>query len=548
MQIEKPKSIIPAWVLVVAVLVGGLLLVLPFSVRSVQNGGHSALSLDSTAAENSLSNQSQAASPQDFSGELARQLLAKSSEHTPETKKEKDVSASVSGPETKEEPLPQAVTFAKQPTSALMTSFYGDVRIVDSAGESHQAGKGQSIEAGETIEVGASGEAVIEIAELYVLRLKPNSAMTQLEPEKDAPYAGHDRVVHRFKLEKGALLGTTKNRTDKTDLLNLLVKDKVFSVQDSTFRVQLTDEDPWIGVMRGSLKSEIEKTGETPFTIRALERVSVTDQPLQAPTQVSQEEWGLLRETYEMTQKTAAEEALQIDLSKRAGDFFQYVFDHGNFYTENVGYTVRDFYEDEDSGEVYLEAEYDVFPANSFVGLYVLTRDLNARDYAGLRFEVRSKPGEGYPDRFFIELKSKGQIVHRFEITGIKPEWQARQIDFFTPASLPITEVTIVFLNENIGKTKKGYIQMRGLEMVALTEDQKARRAEAEKNPAVVPGSVPKALMSSPKSLQSAVVTEPVKQARRVLDATAEAVPYRVDDSKKIANEAPKIVSIDDLA
>jgi hypothetical protein len=328
-----------------------------------------------------------------------------------------------------------------------------------------------------------------------------------------------------------------------------LVKDKVFSVQDSTFRVQLSEKDPWLGVMRGSVRSEVEKTSDQPFMIRALEKVAISDQPLEAPTKVSQEEWGLLRETYEMNTKTAAQEAMQLDLSKRAGDFFQYVFDHGTFYTEDVGYTVRDFYEDKDSGEVYLEAEYDVFPANSFVGLYVLTRDLDARDYGGIRFEVRRKPEEGYPDRFYIELKSKGQIIHRFEITDLKPGWESRQVDFFTPVSLPITEVTLVFLNETIGQTKKGYIQMRNLQMVPLTDEQKARRAEAEKNPAKTAGTVPKAaLPQAPKSVKQAVVTETLKQASRVLEtAGQESVPYRIDESKKIANEAPKVVSLDDL-
>ena len=113
-----------------------------------------------------------------------------------------------------------------------------------------------------------------------------------------------------------------------------------------------------------------------------------------------------MRETYEMNMKTAAQEARDLDLSKRAGNFFENVFDHGTFYTENVGYTVRDFFEDKASGDVYLEAEYDVFPANSFVGLYVLTRDLDAQNYGGLRFDVRQKPEEGYPDRFYLEIKS----------------------------------------------------------------------------------------------------------------------------------------------
>lgn len=440
--------------------------------------------------------------------------------------------------------------------AAFLTSVFGNVKVIGADGE-QKAEKNRQILKGETIEVGAAGEAVLEIEELYVLRLKPNTKLTQLEPRTDPAFSGKERVTYRFKLEQGALLGTTKYRGDKVNMLDLLIKDKVYNVQDSTFRVQLSDASPWIGVLRGNLKSNPENSStQNPVVIHALEKVSLSDQPSAAvpagPIKVSEQEWALLRETYEMNVKTAEEEAKQIDLSKRAGDFFERVFDHGTFYTENVGYTVRDFYVDKASGDVFLEAEYDVFPSNSFVGLYVLTRDLDANSYGGIRFDVRRKPGEGYPDRFYVEIKSKGQIIHRFEITDIKPDWQGRQIDFFSSVSTPITEVTLVFLNENIGQSKKGFIQMRNILMIPLTDEQKVQRAENKNiKPSLPDISQP---VASNAFLRPTTPTVPYKKNAKRIETIeddedeVEAVPYKTDASRKIAEEVPKVVSFDDLS
>lgn len=545
MQIEKPKSGVPAWVIVVAVLLGGGILSLPFFAKSGK-----ATSMTKASAEAPIIENKQAVSVA-ASFEAAEAVAATEPTDLP---LEQELELKEVDLPSKIEPLASVPSVEPQskgnlpPASALLTSFYGNVKVIGKDGEV-KLEKNKKLSEGDTIEVGATGEAVIQIEELYVLRLKPNSSLKQETAEVDPAYSGKERVTYRFRLDKGALLGTTRYRGENINALKLLIQDKVFDVQDSTFRVQLTDAEPWIGVLRGSIRPDIENTGSNqPIVIRALEKVAISSAPLQSPLKVSEQEWGLLRETYEMNMKSAAEEAMQLDLSKRGGDFFEYVFDHGTFYTEDVGYTVRDFYEDKDSGEVYLEAEYDVFPSNSFVGIYVLTRDLDAQNYGGLKFDVRRKPEEGYPDRFYVELKSKGQIIHRFEITGIKPNWESRQIEFFSPISTPITEVTLVFLNESIGQNKKGYIQMRNLEMVPLNADQKTARDNAKKStqPSLSQALIPK---QAPRSVRQSVLTEPVKQARVIVDDTGlDSVPYKLNESKKIANEVPKIVSLDDIS
>lgn len=557
MQIEKPKSTLSPALIFVGIVVGLGILSLPFLAKT-------GTTTSKPAHEVSASDSALAPAKQDIS--VTQLKEPQSSESLVDESVPSPVEAliDVVDPAPAEEipltlkeqmepvknPEPSTISTTVGPNlkepSALLTSFYGDVKVVGPNGE-RKAEKNRQILKGETIEVGATGEAVLQLQELYVLRLKSNTKLTQLEPKRDEAFSGKERVTYRFKLDQGSLLGTTKYRGDKTDNLNLLVKDRVFDVQDSTFRVELSDASPWVGVLRGSMKSSVEDIpSQKPFMIHALEKEPLTATPVTAPVQVSEQEWGLLRETYEMNMKTAAEEAGQVELSKRAGNFFESVFDHGTFYTENVGYTVRDFYEDKASGMVYLEAEYDVFPSNSFVGLYVLTRELDASNYGGLRFDVRRKPGEGYPDRFYIEIKSKGQIINRFEITDIKPGWEARQIDFFTQTSTPITEVTVVFLNESIGKGKKGFIQMRNVQMVPLTEQQKSERTQATLTKS--PARLPKTLASAPASLRQAVVTLPMKKARTVsVDEPQSSVPYHSDTTRKIAQEVPKVVSFDDI-
>ncbi len=538
MLIEKPKFVLPPWAFFIVVVVGSLLIFsLPFFSKKTSS--------KPASISNDLSN----GSPNGTSLNLSSPHL------TPEPKKTEDF------PQT-EVPLDREVAssntsavnqadhspvFSKNNSPAVVTSFYGDVKVIGPNGEEKMQ-KNRQIFEGETIEIGAVGEAVLEIEELYVMRLKPSTKLSQIASKQDRLPSGQERVKYRYKLEQGALLGTTKKRDDKTSLLELVIQDKVFNVQDSTFRVQMNDALPWIGVVRGSITAGTENiSSNNPLVIHALEKASLLKNATETvPLQVSESEWGLLRETYEMNAKTTKEEAMQVDLSKRTGDFFGYAFDHGSFYTENVGYAVRDFYEDKLAGYVYLETEYDVFPSNSYSGIYVFTRNLDVQNYGGIRFDIRRKPDEGYPDRFYLEIKSKGQIIHRFEIIDIKPEWKTRQINFFSPISTPITEVTLLFQNQTIGKSKKGFIQMRNIQLIPLTADQMTARDESRKNP---PQKKAPRILTQGLSSRRQESWRPVGKLKPALEADEEVVvKYKEDSTKKIAEETLKVVDMADLA
>ena len=214
-------------------------------------------------------------------------------------------------------------------------------------------------------------------------------------------------------------------------------------------------------------------------------------------------------------------EAEQIDLSKSAGSFFNVVFDHGSFYTPKVGYAGREFFKDPDSGQVFLETEYDVFPMGSFSGVYIKTRDFDISKYTGLSFEVRRKAEEGAPESFFIELKSKGNVVRRYAPRTFEKTWKLVEFDFHEKKPLVVNEVVFVFTNARVGEAKKGMLEFRNIELIPL----------------------PKATATVPQgAIQAAVVSPSQSSVKQTIPSSvAPQTPAPVADSSLVV---PKEVSL----
>jgi len=157
---------------------------------------------------------------------------------------------------------------------------------------------------------------------------------------------------------------------------------------------------------------------------------------------------------------------MQLDLSKQIGSFFDFVFDHGTFYTPKVGYSGREFFKDEDSGEVFLEIEYDVFTRGSFAGMYIKTRNLDLSGYDTLEFEMRRVEGEGFPQSIRIELKSKTGIARAFAAKMPKPAWEKVSFPLHVRNETLMTEMAFVFLHDRVGEDKKGAVQFRRMHLI----------------------------------------------------------------------------------
>lgn len=362
------------------------------------------------------------------------------------------------------------------PLSFEILGFEGDVQIYDLQSRSWRVPKrGEEFITSQKLKTGADGMINFQVENEIRLRLKENS-----EIQNEESRVRGTREVYKLRLIQGVLLGATtrqfeRKQTDDKAVLQILTRDYVANIHGAIFRVQASAQqglENKIGVLRGS----VEVAKPSPFfrsegvRIRGLEETSAAGGVIQPATRVGPEAWGLMKESYELLEKTAAMEAEQIDLSKMAGSFFNVVFDHGTFYTPKSGYAGREFFKDPDSGQVFLETEYDVFPAGSFCGVYIKTRDFDLSKYAALSFEVRRKADEGVPASFSIEMKSKGNVVRRYAPRNFERTWKPVEFDFHAQKSLPVNEVVFVFTNARAGEAKKGMLEFRNIKLIPLPE------------------------------------------------------------------------------
>ncbi len=364
--------------------------------------------------------------------------------------------------------------FAPRPSTPLafeILGFEGDVQIYDLQSHAWRAPKrGEEFASSQELKTGADGLVNFQFPDEIRMRLKENSS---LKNESSRLFGKTE--VFKLRLTEGVLLGATTRqfeRKQKTDnsVLEILTRDYVATIHGAIFRVQSSVHGNKVGVLRGFV--EVSKPGiffrNQGVRIRGLEETSVEKGIVQPAVRVTPAAWGLMKESYELLEKTAVTEAQQIDLSRNAGSFFKYVFDHGTFYTPKVGYANRDFFKDPDSGQVFLETEYDVFPTGSFAGVYIKTRDFDIAKFQGLAFEVRKNPEEGAPDSFFIELKSKGNVVRRFAPKTFERNWKLMEFDFHANKSIVVNEVVFVFTNVRAGESKKGVLEFRNMDLIPL--------------------------------------------------------------------------------
>jgi hypothetical protein len=418
---------------------------------------------------------------------------------------------------------------SSKPLAFEVLGFEGDVQIYDLQSRSWRAPKrGEEFVTSQKLKTGADGMVNFQVENEIHLRLKENS-----EIQNDESRVVGKREVYKLRLTQGVLLGATtrqfeRKQKDDHAILKILTRDYIANIHGAIFRVQASaqpGQQSKVGVLRGF----VEVSKPSPFfrsegiRIRGLEETSVVGGVIQPAMKVTPEAWGLMKESYELLEKTAVMEAEQIDLSKMAGSFFNVVFDHGTFFTPKIGYAGREFFKDQDSGQVFLEAEYDVFPAGSFCGVYFKTRDFDISKYAGFSFEIRRKGDEGAPDSFYIELKSKGNVARRFAPKTFEKTWKTVEFDFHAKKPLIVNEMVFVFTNARVGEAKKGIIEFRNVKLIPLPEV-----------PATVPQAVAPAAVATVSPSQPVVnQTAPVPVAPQAPVAPAE------NNSLSVPKEVP---------
>ncbi len=351
-------------------------------------------------------------------------------------------------------------------------SFAGKTEVSSDNGATWKApGPGHALELYSWLKTGPDGEADLRFGKSTFARVKENTLFQIQEPQV------FGKAAIRVHLEKGTLLflnkgdeieisvpGSRKTKENKGFFYDLFSKF-VASSETATFLVSAVPEKGTYEV--NVLSGEVQVRTGIPFRATTVSALHMVQGGGFRSKPISESAWKQVREAYELKPKSAASEAAQIDLSKKAGSFFNNVFDHGTFYQEKWGWCTREFFVPESTAEqVYMQADYDVFPKGSWVGVYFKTRGLDLSRFKGLKMDVKRVAGKSAPEYVRIELKSKYQVVRAFAIKMVKNEWETVEFPFAFSKEMPITEMTLLFSNDKVGAEKSGAVALKNFTLV----------------------------------------------------------------------------------
>ncbi len=347
----------------------------------------------------------------------------------------------------------------------LLENVFGDAQIFSASQNIWIKGtRGYAFNPGDILKTGKDGEVDFQIPDVSRMRLKPESELYFPKAQK----AKNAEPAFRTELRKGTLFAASEDSISPHPLEIIVGSVKTVSRNNMTLAATQTGmNEGFLGMLKGTA-SLTDLRGKFYGTIRSMEKVVIQSSPSKPfAEKISQSDWRQISEAYELIPKSAASEAAQLDLSKKAGNLFDYVFDHGTFYTPKIGYANREFKLDPLSGEVYLEMEYDVFPVGSFSGLYMKTRDLDMSQFKTLRFMARRNPHErGFPENFRIELKSASGVLRAFSVKRIEKDWAVFDFPLNFSKKADIREINFVFLQERIGGYSKGFLEAKNFTLL----------------------------------------------------------------------------------
>ncbi|MBI3999587.1 MAG: FecR domain-containing protein [Candidatus Omnitrophica bacterium] len=312
------------------------------------------------------------------------------------------------------------------------------------------------------IRIGADSNLDLKIPNAYDLRLK-FSTEVEILPHK---HSSNPKAL-RFKLLKGSIFGLPdKESQDQT--IEIETPALLTHIPHASFMVQVTKNgQSSIEILDGTVQVHTHQSKEV-IHIQALEMLTATrgEKTIPKPKRVNYQEWRFLNEVRDLTTVTVQEVAEQVDLRKKAGSFFNYVFDEGVFFKPNWGYAEREFYQDEDTKAVILRLHYDVYPQDSYSGMYFKIRGLDLSQVQRLTFSMKGAAGKPLPNQLRIEFKDKFSIVRGFSIKPVTEDWRFYAFDFNAQKPTFVSEMVFVFENSRIGPlSTKGAVYLKDLQI-----------------------------------------------------------------------------------
>ncbi len=378
-------------------------------------------------------------------------------------------------------------------------NFIGPVEIYSSKTKSWSpVRRGDSLGNQDKVRTGPQAEIDLGIADQFSFRVKENSQFEVRGSKLFSKNSGYH--IH---LVRGSLLGSGQKNYSGSPI-EVSTPTLTASFESPMFHMAVKPEtsDSVVHVLEGLARVHSAKSPRI-VIVHSLEKTEVgRNSVLIEASPVTRQEWNQMREAYELTTKSAAVEAKQLDLSKMAGELFlNNVFDHGTFYTPEFGHAEREFIKGED-GKIYLKADYDVFPTGSFVGVYIKTRNLDLAKYQGFKFQAKVNAQEGYPASMRIEFKTATGLARVFVPRDFKPTWQTFVYPLIVRQPTPVTEIVLVFSNEKVGNFKKGTIYLRDFSLEPASSTPPAVLPPAAQNKSRTLPSTPRATVQN--SLETA--------------------------------------------
>lgn len=337
-------------------------------------------------------------------------------------------------------------------------NFIGPVEIYSPKTKSWTPmNRGDILKVKNKLRTGPKGEVDLGSMDQLSLRLKSDSQL-----EVKGPGLFEKKWGYHLRLVKGRLLGAVQKNYEGAPI-EVSTPSLLSSFESPMFHIQIdpVSSETSVQVLKGSARVRSVKSPRI-IHVRGLEKSEArkNQAPFEA-TRVTRQEWNAMKETYELIGKSAAQEARQLDLSKLGGGVFEYVFDHGTFYTPEFGHAEREFIKDPSTDKVSLKIDYDVFPIGSFSGVYMKTRDLDFAKFGSLEFQARINPDEGFPESMRIEIKTATGMARVFVPRDFKQTWQEFKYPLIFRKSTPVAEITFVFSNEKAGASKKGTVYIK---------------------------------------------------------------------------------------
>ncbi len=298
---------------------------------------------------------------------------------------------------------------------------------------------------GDKVKTEKTADIDLGIPKVLDLRLKPSSEMEMLRSKE---------ALHklRLKLHRGTLLGISGEQF-KGHELEIETPVLVAAVRGTAFLIR---SDPQgissVTVLEGMVEVRSRYSKEI-VMVKPLEILTVApkDKGSLKPKRVNYQEWRTAAEVRDLISVSAKEEAEQVDLRKKAGTLFNYVFDEGVFFKPDWGFADREFYKEEETNTIVLRIDYDVYPQGSFSGMYFKTRDLDLSKVHRFSFYLKAHPGKPIPNQVRIEFKDQFSTLRGFTVKSITRDWQLYSFDFNAQKPTPVSEVVFVFENSRVG-------------------------------------------------------------------------------------------------